>query len=140
MPTREELLAQAKKPAPEALRLHPFYQGKVQLMPKCPIRNAGDFAILVVPADRGGPAIDRTAHAARHYSTGPEPRTDQGLTAFRQGMCRIGAISLGGHGVCSGEQIEQMNCTNEKHRTGSEVESDSLYRRNSHGTPASNSH
>jgi len=49
MPTREELLARVKKPGEDALRLHPFYKGKVQLMPKCPIRSLGDFAIWYSP-------------------------------------------------------------------------------------------
>lgn len=49
MKTREELLAQAQKPAEEALRLHPFYRGKVQIAPKCPIRDLGDFAIWYTP-------------------------------------------------------------------------------------------
>jgi malate dehydrogenase (oxaloacetate-decarboxylating) len=60
MPTRDELLAQTKKPAEEALRLHPFYKGKVQIMPKCPIRNAGDFAIWYSP---GVAAPCRAIHA-----------------------------------------------------------------------------
>jgi malate dehydrogenase (oxaloacetate-decarboxylating) len=47
--TREELLARAKQPAEDALRLHPFYKGKVQIMPKCPIRNLGDFAVWYTP-------------------------------------------------------------------------------------------
>ena len=49
MPTREELLARAKKPAEDALRLHPFYHGKVQVVPKCPIRDLSDFAIWYTP-------------------------------------------------------------------------------------------
>lgn len=50
MPTlREDLLARAKKPAEEALRLHPFYKGKVQMMPKCPIRDFRDFAVWYSP-------------------------------------------------------------------------------------------
>ena len=49
MTTREELLARAQKPAEEALRLHPFYRGKVQIAPKCPIRDLGDFAIWYTP-------------------------------------------------------------------------------------------
>ncbi len=35
-PTRDELLARAKKPAEDALRLHPFYRGKIQTALKCP--------------------------------------------------------------------------------------------------------
>lgn len=49
MPTREELLARAQKPAEDALRLHPYYRGKVQVMPKCPIRELKDFAIWYTP-------------------------------------------------------------------------------------------
>jgi len=47
--TAEELLEKAKKPAKEAMRLHPFYKGKVQIMPKCAIRNFDDFAIWYTP-------------------------------------------------------------------------------------------
>jgi malate dehydrogenase (oxaloacetate-decarboxylating) len=49
MPTPEELLAKAQKPAAEAMRLHPFYKGKVQVMPKCPIRGLADFSIWYTP-------------------------------------------------------------------------------------------
>jgi malate dehydrogenase (oxaloacetate-decarboxylating) len=49
MLTKEELLARAKKPTEDALRLHPFYQGKVQVMPKCPIRDLGDFSVWYTP-------------------------------------------------------------------------------------------
>jgi malate dehydrogenase (oxaloacetate-decarboxylating) len=49
MLTREELLARAKKPAEDALRLHPFFKGKVQVMPKCPIRDLGDFSVWYTP-------------------------------------------------------------------------------------------
>lgn len=46
---RDELLARARKPAADALRLHPFYRGKVQSAPKVPIRDARDFAIWYTP-------------------------------------------------------------------------------------------
>ena len=49
MPTKEELLAKAKQPSADAMRLHPFYRGKVQMMPKCPVRGFGDFAIWYTP-------------------------------------------------------------------------------------------
>lgn len=49
MPTRDELLARAKKPAEDAMRLHPFYKGKVQIMPKCAVRDLSDFAIWYTP-------------------------------------------------------------------------------------------
>jgi malate dehydrogenase (oxaloacetate-decarboxylating) len=49
MVTKEELLARAQKPTEDALRLHPFYKGKVQVMPKCPIRDLDDFAVWYTP-------------------------------------------------------------------------------------------
>lgn len=49
MPTKKELLARAQKPAEEALRLHVFYKGKIQILPKCPIRDFGDFALWYTP-------------------------------------------------------------------------------------------
>ena len=49
MPTREDLLKQAAKPTAESLRLHPLYRGKVQMLPKCPIRGLEDFAIWYTP-------------------------------------------------------------------------------------------
>jgi malate dehydrogenase (oxaloacetate-decarboxylating) len=47
--TKEELLAKAKKPAEDAMRLHPFYRGKVQTALKCPVRGLDDFAIWYTP-------------------------------------------------------------------------------------------
>jgi len=47
--TKEELLAQAKKPAEDAMRLHPHYRGKVQTAPKCVVRGLDDFAIWYTP-------------------------------------------------------------------------------------------
>lgn len=49
METKAELLAKAKQWSAEAMRLHPFYRGKVQSMAKCPVRNFGDFAIWYTP-------------------------------------------------------------------------------------------
>ena len=47
--TKEELLAKAKKPAEDAMRLHLFYRGKVQTAPKCIIRGIDDFAVWYTP-------------------------------------------------------------------------------------------
>jgi len=47
--TKEELLAKARQPGIDAMRLHPFYKGKVGVMPKCCIRNFDDFAIWYTP-------------------------------------------------------------------------------------------
>lgn len=49
MSTKDELLAKATEPAKEALRLHPFYRGKIQTALKCPIRDFSDFAIWYTP-------------------------------------------------------------------------------------------
>jgi malate dehydrogenase (oxaloacetate-decarboxylating) len=47
--TREELIEKAKKPAQDAMRLHPFYKGKMEVIPKACIRNFDDFAIWYTP-------------------------------------------------------------------------------------------
>ncbi|MBE9470724.1 MAG: NADP-dependent malic enzyme [Chloroflexi bacterium] len=47
--TKEELLAKAKKPAGDAMRLHPFFRGKIQIASKCVIRGIDDFAIWYTP-------------------------------------------------------------------------------------------
>lgn len=49
MSTKEELLAKAKKPAEDAMKLHPFYQGKIQIAPRCCVRSLDDFAIWYTP-------------------------------------------------------------------------------------------
>jgi malate dehydrogenase (oxaloacetate-decarboxylating) len=49
MPTPEEFLAKAQKPAEDALRLHAYYKGKIQTAPKCSIRGVEDFAIWYTP-------------------------------------------------------------------------------------------
>ena len=48
-PTVEELLAKAKKPAQLSSAMHRFYEGKMQVIPKCAIRNTDDFAIWYTP-------------------------------------------------------------------------------------------
>jgi len=47
--TKEELLAQAEKPARDSLKMHPFYRGKIEVVPKCVIRSIDDFAIWYTP-------------------------------------------------------------------------------------------
>jgi malate dehydrogenase (oxaloacetate-decarboxylating) len=47
--TKEELLEKAKKPAKDAMKLHPFYHGKMEIAPKCCIRDFNDFAIWYTP-------------------------------------------------------------------------------------------
>jgi malate dehydrogenase (oxaloacetate-decarboxylating) len=45
----DELLAKAKKPSADAMKLHPFYRGKVETALKCTVRDFNDFAIWYTP-------------------------------------------------------------------------------------------
>lgn len=47
--TVEQLLAKAEEPSKDAMRLHPFYKGKIEVLPKCRIRDFNDFAIWYTP-------------------------------------------------------------------------------------------
>jgi len=48
-PTKEELIEKAYKPMDDALELHPFYKGKLEVVPKCIIRDFNDFAVWYTP-------------------------------------------------------------------------------------------
>jgi len=45
----DDRLARAERPAAEALRLHPFYHGKIQVAPKVPVRGPEDWAVWYTP-------------------------------------------------------------------------------------------
>ena len=47
--TEEELLKKAYEPARLAMKYHPFYEGKIEITAKCPVRNFQDFAIWYTP-------------------------------------------------------------------------------------------
>ncbi|MBI2859950.1 MAG: NADP-dependent malic enzyme [Chloroflexi bacterium] len=47
--SKEEMLAKAGRPAEEAARLHQFFRGKMQTLPRCVIRDFNDFAIWYTP-------------------------------------------------------------------------------------------
>jgi malate dehydrogenase (oxaloacetate-decarboxylating) len=47
--TVEELLAKAQQPSKDALRLHPYYRGKIGVTLKCRVRSFHDFAIWYTP-------------------------------------------------------------------------------------------
>ncbi len=49
MLTKEELIAKAKKPAADAMKMHPFYKGKLEVALKCCVRDINDFAIWYTP-------------------------------------------------------------------------------------------
>ena len=45
----DELLAKAKKPSADAMRLHPFYKGKIETALKCTVHSFNDFAVWYTP-------------------------------------------------------------------------------------------
>jgi malate dehydrogenase (oxaloacetate-decarboxylating) len=45
----DELLAKAKKPSADAMKLHPFYRGKIETTLKCTVHSFDDFAIWYTP-------------------------------------------------------------------------------------------
>ena len=45
----DELLAKAKKPSADAMKLHPFYRGKIETTLKCTVHSFNDFAIWYTP-------------------------------------------------------------------------------------------
>ena len=45
----EERLAKAKKPGQDAMKMHPYYGGKVEVVPKACVRSFDDFAIWYSP-------------------------------------------------------------------------------------------
>ncbi len=45
----EELLAKAQKPSADAMKLHPFYRGKVETALKCSVEDFNDFAVWYTP-------------------------------------------------------------------------------------------
>lgn len=47
--TKEELLAKAKQPAADAMKLHPYYQGKMQTVPKASIWGFDAFSVWYTP-------------------------------------------------------------------------------------------
>ena len=66
-PNVEELLARAKKPSEDALRLHPFYRGKLEVTPKCQIRDCNDFSVWYTPGV-AAPCRDIAAHVDRVFA------------------------------------------------------------------------
>lgn len=47
--TKNNLIERSKKPGKRAMRMHPFYRGKLQVMPKCQIKSHEDFGIWYSP-------------------------------------------------------------------------------------------
>ncbi len=49
MQSNQDRLNQANRPSEEAMRLHPFFRGKIQTAAKCAIRDLSDFSIWYTP-------------------------------------------------------------------------------------------
>lgn len=47
--TKEELLKKAKEPSKKAMKWHPFYRGKIEVMPKVQIKSFDDFGVWYTP-------------------------------------------------------------------------------------------
>lgn len=45
----KQLIEKANKPGKDAMLLHPFYHGKIEVIPKCRIKDFNDFAIWYTP-------------------------------------------------------------------------------------------
>ena len=48
--TEEEMLKKAYEPARLAMKYHPFYEGKIEVTAKCPVKSFQDFATGTLPA------------------------------------------------------------------------------------------
>jgi len=62
----DQMIAKAKKPGQDAMVLHPFYKGKIQIVPKCCIRDFSDFAIWYTPGV-AEPCKDIQAHPEKSW-------------------------------------------------------------------------
>jgi malate dehydrogenase (oxaloacetate-decarboxylating) len=62
-----ELLAKAQKPSEDAMRLHPFYRGKLEVTPKCAIRSCEDFSIWYTPGV-AAPCRDIAQHPEKVFA------------------------------------------------------------------------
>jgi malate dehydrogenase (oxaloacetate-decarboxylating) len=49
MQTKEQLLEKSQKPSADALKMHPYYRGKIASALKCCVRDFNDFAIWYTP-------------------------------------------------------------------------------------------
>lgn len=47
--TKQELIEKSKEPGKKSLKMHPFYRGKVQVLPRCEIQSFDDFGIWYSP-------------------------------------------------------------------------------------------
>lgn len=45
----KEFLAKAKRPGEVASKLHRLYQGKIEVLPRCRVKNLSDFNVWYTP-------------------------------------------------------------------------------------------
>ena len=62
----EQLKAKAAKPGQDAMVLHPFYRGKIQIVPKCRVRDFDDFGIWYTPGV-AKPCMDIHEHIEKSF-------------------------------------------------------------------------
>ncbi|WP_028893577.1 NAD(P)-dependent malic enzyme [Syntrophorhabdus aromaticivorans] len=84
--TKEELLEKAEKPTRDALKMHPYYKGKIEIVPKCVIRDVDDFAIWYTPG---------VAEPCREISRNPELAYEYTNRANMVGIVTDGTRVLG---------------------------------------------
>ncbi len=68
-PTPEEIeamLAKARKPAEDSIRLHEYYRGKMSTLPKCPVESIEDFSVWYTPGV-AAPCREISEHPERVY-------------------------------------------------------------------------
>jgi len=65
-PTVEELKAKAYQPMEDAMKLHPFYKGKIETTLKCCVRDFQDFGIWYTPGV-SKPCLDIQANPEKIY-------------------------------------------------------------------------
>jgi len=64
--TKEQMEAKAAQPGIDAMKLHPFYRGKVEIVPKCVVRTFQDFAIWYTPGV-AKPCLDIRDHPEKVF-------------------------------------------------------------------------
>ena len=101
--TKEELLAKAKKPSEDAMKLHAFYRGKLQVMPKCHIRNLDDFSMYY------SPGVAAPCRAIEADESKMEELTNRGNTIAVISDCTR-VLGLGDIGPKAGYPVMEGKC------------------------------